>query len=235
LRLLHTSDLHVGMSDAVDVVAAGLRAVVAATHELQPALLLIAGDLFDTNRVADEYVEFVISQLQLLSCRTLILPGNHDAYTASSVYRRVAFESIVPGVTVIREPHGQRVEYPDLDLVVWGRPIIEHSPSVSPLDGLPEAVPNKTNVIIAHGLIVDGKSRSGRSSPIDSHQLMESGWDYAAIGHDHDFRVLEFGGCVACYSGSPAGVNFGPPLGRVAVVDTGGGARVRVTTHHARA
>lgn len=233
MRILHTADLHVGMMDALDVTRAGLRATVRATNELDADLLLIAGDLFDTNRVADEFVELVLKELAGVVCRTVVLPGNHDSLTGSSVHRRVELESFLPHVTVIRDRAGQCIRYADLGVTVWGRPITEHSPAMRPLEGLPRPEPGQINVVMAHGLVIQQPSDRGRSSPIELDELGSSGWHYVALGHRHDFQVWEFGGSVACYSGSPAGACFVPPIGQVAAVDISSDGCVRVGPYRA--
>ena len=49
-------------------------------------MLLIAGDLFDHNRVPDETIAFVQEQLRRLQRPVVILPGNHDClYTHASM------------------------------------------------------------------------------------------------------------------------------------------------------
>lgn len=233
MRIVHTADLHVGMTDALGVTKAGLRATVRATHDLDADLLLIAGDLFDTDRVADEFVELVLNELARVVCRTVVLPGNHDSLRGSSIHRRVELESFLPHVTVIRDEAGQCVQYADLGVTVWGRPITEHSPAMRPLEGLPRAQPGQINIVMAHGLVIQQPSDRGRSSPIELDELRSSGWHYVALGHRHDFRVWELGGSIACYSGSPAGACFLPPIGQVAAVEIGADGRVRVGPYRA--
>ena len=99
LRLLQTSDLHLGARD-VDLgeAAATLRDRRLAAFERSLALaqsegvnvVLIVGDLFDSNVVTRGLVERVANGLAGLAAagiRTVILPGDHDRLDASSVYR----------------------------------------------------------------------------------------------------------------------------------------------------
>ena len=51
-------------------------------------LLLIAGDLFDHNRVSDETVEFARRELDRLRSAVVILPGNHDYAGAPALERQ---------------------------------------------------------------------------------------------------------------------------------------------------
>ena len=66
-------------------------------HPRRPRiLLLIAGDLFDNNRVPDDDFDFVRDQLARLSCPVLVLPGNHDVhdhYSICAVSRRTTWRA----------------------------------------------------------------------------------------------------------------------------------------------
>ena len=230
-RILHTADVHIGAVDSVGIAAAGLRAVVGGAQRLRPDLLIVAGDLFDTNRISDEHLEFAIRWLADADCRIVVLPGNHDAYVPGSVHWRVELEAEVPGLTVIRREDGELLDYTDLKVSVWGRPVVEHSPAFDPLRDLPAPPPDRFNVVVAHGHVIQGLWDVGRSSPIALEPLLESGWNYAALGHWHDFQVWKRDGMAACYSGSPAGACFTRPFGRMVVVDAVRGDPVRIATY----
>lgn len=230
-RILHTADVHIGAVDSVGIAAAGLRAVVRGAQHLRPDLLIVAGDLFDTNRISDEYLEFAIRWLAEADCRIVVLPGNHDAYAPSSIHRRVELEAEVPGLTVIRREEGELLDYTDLRTTVWGRPVVEHSPAFEPLQDLPAPPSDRFNVVVAHGHVIQGASNTDRSSPIALDPLLDSGWSYAALGHWHEFRVWRRDGMAACYSGSPAGACFTPPIGRMVVVDAANGDPARIATY----
>src|SRR6266516_2549418 len=89
----HTSDVHVGS----DVFADGedqdplrnLRRILAAAERVQ--VLLVAGDLFDNNRLPLPLLEATAELLDQAIPRVVILPGNHDPLTPDSVYQRGPF------------------------------------------------------------------------------------------------------------------------------------------------
>jgi DNA repair exonuclease SbcCD nuclease subunit len=131
IRLLHTSDLHLGTDvDAYGPAWHGVECLCAieivaqAAIEAECDLLLIAGDLFDSNRVSDRLVGGLVRILSDLPLETVIVPGNHDAYDETSVYHR--FERHTPSRTiqVMHDPDGRWAEFPQLGLSVWGRPIV---------------------------------------------------------------------------------------------------------------
>lgn len=99
LRLLQTSDLHLGarnvdLGEAAATLrdrrfAAFERALALAISE-KVNLVLIVGDLFDTNEVTRGLVTRVAAGLAGLATagiRTVILPGDHDRAGSASVYR----------------------------------------------------------------------------------------------------------------------------------------------------
>ena len=99
LRLLHTADVHLGArhADLGDRAATQRErqfAAFVATVDLALAekvdLVLIAGDLFDSNVQPRRSVERAAAQLKRLvdaRIRIVIAPGTHDVYDRASIYR----------------------------------------------------------------------------------------------------------------------------------------------------
>src|SRR5690349_5019739 len=99
LRLLHTADVHLGArhADLGEQAAAQRERQFAAfrtTVDLAIAekvdVVLIAGDLFDSNTQPRRSVERVAAELKRLveaKIRTVIIPGTHDVYDRASLYR----------------------------------------------------------------------------------------------------------------------------------------------------
>src|SRR4029077_15866686 len=99
LRLVHTADVHLGArhTDLGDQAAAqrerqfaAFRATVDLALAEKVDLFLIAGDLFDSNTQPRRSVERVAAELKRLAdarIRTVIIPGTHDVYDRSSLYR----------------------------------------------------------------------------------------------------------------------------------------------------
>src|SRR5213596_1782817 len=126
LSILHTADVHLdsdAYGDARERAAHRDRALAD-----QVDLVLIAGDLFDHNRASDETIAFVRRELDRLHQPVVILPGNHDALRANAIYDRRDFSAGASHVHVIRGLNGQTIEFPELDAVVWGRAMEEHTP-----------------------------------------------------------------------------------------------------------
>ena len=219
LRIVHTSDVH--LDDNVEgqrAQAAFVRVVdqVLAQHA---QLFLIAGDLFDHNRVPAAVIDFVHAQLARLSCPTVIIPGNHDCYNERSILRRTDFDAERHGIHLLSEAEGERVHFEHLHATVWGRGMIEHEPDNKPLKGCPDRHSNTWHIGMAHGFYVDYPEHM-RSSLITPEDIAACGFDYLALGHVHVSSEIRHGRTLACYPGSPGhaygGSRYTPS---VAVVD----------------
>ena len=212
LRVLHTADVHLesdGYGDARQQAAHQARGrrvfqriVDRALHD-DVDLVLIAGDLFDHNRVSDEAVDFVRAELARLRQPVVILPGNHDALSTNAVYDRHDLAAGASHIRVIRRVNGEAIELPELDVVVWGRAMEEHEPGFQPLAHIPGRDERRWHLAMAHGFFYEARQRPDRSSPIFADEIRDTGWDYVALGHQHVQTDVSQGGVVACYAGAP--------------------------------
>ncbi|PYN93547.1 MAG: hypothetical protein DMD91_29825 [Candidatus Rokuibacteriota bacterium] len=166
-------------------------------------LLLIAGDLFDHNRVPDETVAFVQRQLDRLRKPVVILPGNHDCLRATAIYDRHDLTAGARHVHVIRRLSGETIELPEVDAVVWGRAMEEHEPAFEPLAHIPGRDDRRWCLAMGHGFFYEERQRPDRSSPIFADEIRDCGWDYVALGHQHVRTDVSQGGVAAYYAGAP--------------------------------
>jgi DNA repair exonuclease SbcCD nuclease subunit len=213
LRVLHTADVHLdsdGYGDAAAQAAhretgrSVFRRIVDRALGDRVDLVLIAGDLFDHNRVPDETVAFVRGELDRLRQPVVILPGNHDCLYPSAIYDRHDFTAGAGHVHVIRKLDGESIDFPALDLVVWGRAMADHEPAFSPLAHMPTRDERRWCVALGHGFFFDERQRPDRSSPIFADEIRDSGWDYIALGHHHVRTDVSQGRVRAHYAGAPA-------------------------------
>ncbi len=234
IRIVHTSDTHLG--DDWDPAAArtALSAVVDAVHSLDAHALLIAGDVFDNARISDEVIEFFIGEMARAVIPAVILPGNHDLYDSASLYRRGPFTVAPDNMHIINGTHGQTISFPELTLDIWGRAMDSHTPSFRPLAGMPVNRNRHWLVAMAHGHFHFPDDTEERSSPIRHHEIAEAACDYLALGHWERFEDVSQNGVTAFYSGSPMGAAH--ERGRIAVnvvdLDPAGGTLVRVSQAH---
>lgn len=204
LKIMHTADVHLGDDYNPEAARRGFLAVLQRTVSEQADMLIIAGDLFDSSRAARAHLPFALAELNKLDIPVVLLPGNHDPYEVGSVYREVNVQTICPRLHLITAAEGEVVEFPELRLVLWGKPVIEHSPHFRPLDNVPPRRGDYWHIVVAHGLHVADGEEIYRSSRILNEDIAQAGWDYLALGHIHPFRDVSQGEVIACYSGSPS-------------------------------
>ena len=212
VSMLHTGDLHLpGSFEETDLVKTksykspfkALEALVDKANLLKVDLVLFAGDLFDTYHPSEEVVSFVLSQFERLTSMAVLIPGNHDCLGPTQTYLQPAWREPDKGLYTITDTEGELFKVPGLPVVIWARPMVEHTPDYQPLDGMPIRNGGNWNIVLAHGFFYDEGKSGFRSSPIHAHQIRESGWDYIALGHLHRFVDVSQGEVKAAYAGSP--------------------------------
>ncbi len=215
IRIVHTSDTHLGDGWDPDAAQRALSAVVNGVRSLHADALLIAGDVFDNARISDALLEFFVSEMERAAVPAIILPGNHDLYDAASLYLRAPFAAAGENLHIIRGARGETLSFPRLGLDVWGRAMDSHTPSFRPLAGIPAERTGRWLVGMAHGHFHFPDDTEERSSPIRPHEIAGAACDYIALGHWERFEDVSQNGVMAFYSGSPMGASA--DRGRVAV------------------
>jgi DNA repair exonuclease SbcCD nuclease subunit len=217
LKIIHTSDVHLesdtfGKSEEGQAfrrkIQRSFQRVVDHVLEERADMFLIAGDLFDSNRVPASGIEFVHNQLSRLSCPVILIPGNHDCYDQRSIYKKVDFRAIGSHVHPLTHEEGETLEFHELHATVWGKGLVEHDNRYRPLAGVPARRGDFWHIGMAHGYFVEEEEMQ-RSSLVKPAEIAQSGLDYLAMGHVHVFTDLTQGATKACYPGTPAPLHLG--------------------------
>jgi len=168
-----------------------------------PDLLVIAGDLFDTNAASDTTVVWAMERLASLPVPVAMIPGNHDCLADDGIYHRFDFQTLA-NVEMFTDPAGELRIFEHLRLAVWGKAMIDHTPEHRPLAGCPPQ-PEATDwyLGLAHGIYVPAGASSGRSSPIGHEEIEASPCHYLALGHHHAALEIHAPGTLAAFCGSP--------------------------------
>jgi len=212
LKFLHTADVHLGAKfKYLGEKASGHREqlkktffrVIEKAIEDKVDIVLVAGDLFDSNNSTFSVIEFVKNQLTILKehgIHICILPGTHDLLSEDSVYKKEKFEDEYSNVHVFTK-EGKK-EYPDLDVTVWGKPNFYPKSNETPIISSKNST-TKYNILMAHGSVqIEGKSAKD-DYPITFDDIKNSGMDYIALGHWHSLGEYSQGDTMCFYSGSP--------------------------------
>lgn len=223
-RILHTSDLH--LASLGDEGCRSLEALVNLAIKSKVDLVIVAGDLFDHNRVDDSLVSFVVEQFQRLPVYVAILPGNHDCLAPGSVFERAELWEDCTNVRIFKELSGEVFDLPGVGVSLWGKPLTYHDGfDARPLAGAPWPQGNRQwHIAVVHGYYVGNEPPLFPSYHITQEEIVASGWDYIALGHVITFKCV----CnepVAYYCGSPS------LSGTVAIVDLAEETGVQVTRY----
>jgi DNA repair exonuclease SbcCD nuclease subunit len=252
LRIIHTADVHLGARhDDLGEQAAAQRARQAAAFTAavdlalseKVDLFLIAGDLFDSNVQPRRTVEFVASQLKRLAAskiRSVLIPGTHDVYDRSSVYRTYDLKAMAGSapdddLVTILTPGRPSVHLAACDVVIHGTVFPTKRAPHSPLRDVAGAVgatPATWQIGMVHGSIsIPGKTE--RDEVVIGHgEIGASGLHYLALGHWHSAQQGRAGEVSYAYSGAPEPVALHQDrAGKVLLVeldDTGGKRSVTI-------
>jgi DNA repair exonuclease SbcCD nuclease subunit len=240
LRIIHTADVHLGARhDDLGEQASAQRerqfAAFTAAVDLALAekvdLFLIAGDLFDSNVQPKRSVERVAAQLRRLAesrIRTVIIPGTHDRYDRSSIYRAYDIKALAGStadddLVTILTPDRPSIHIKALDAVVHG-PVFAtkrapHSP-LRDLAGQAGDPPATWRIGMVHGSIaIPGKTERD-DVVITSEEIAATGFDYLALGHWHSSQQSRSGGVTYAYAGAPEAVALDQDrAGKVLIVE----------------
>lgn len=250
LRLLHTADVHLGARHAdLGEQAAAQRerqfAAFQASIELaiteKVDVVLIAGDLFDSNTQPRRSVERVAAELRRLvtaKIRTVIIPGTHDVYDRASLYRVHDLAALAGStedddfVTVLN-PDRPSVHIVACDVIVHGPVFATKRAPHSPLRDLKVNPGDDAtwHVGMVHGSLAI-PDRTDRDEVVVTREEIEStGLDYLALGHWHSAQQGKAGSTTYAYAGAPEPVAVTQDgAGKVLLVELAEKAGTRTVT-----
>ncbi len=214
IRLLHTADVHLGCKFASlgtkgekqrEQLRATFKRVIPLAIEEKVDIVLIAGDLFDSNQVSDKNIRLVSEQFKFLAEANIpvcLIPGTHDCFDSNSVYRKIDFARESPNVTVFTGDDWSHKDFPHLSLTVYGRPNQSNRSRQSPLQGLKRQTSSRFHIALAHGSLDIG-SVEPDDHVFTPEEIRNSGMDYIALGHWHRPYACTEKEVPAWYSGPP--------------------------------
>ena len=214
VKIVHTADLHFDTPfNEVDDKQRAInkeelkevfKNIINFCKEKQVDILLLAGDIFDNLTLSRETIHFIENVFNdIKETRVFISPGNHDPYNNKSFYKLIKW----PENVYIFKEKLEKVYIKELETNVWGAAFNEKYVRESLIKGFSQN--NKEiNIMVIHGEIsssIDGNEYN----PITLKDIKESGMDYIALGHRHNFSgILKEGNTSYSYSGCPQGRGF---------------------------
>jgi len=210
VRILHTSDVHLdntaasGPHETESDSWRALTAIVDLSIQVSASIVIVAGDLFESNRIDAATAEMAARCLRRLAVPVVIVPGNHDCLRDDSIYGRVHLPDVADNIRVFSAASGETFSFPELDLAVWGKPIPDYGGDLRPLSGPPPRGRERWHIGVAHGYYVGRQTNRAWSFQISEDEIVASCFDYVALGHWAAFRCVHDGAVKAYYSGSPS-------------------------------
>ncbi|NUM55041.1 MAG: DNA repair exonuclease [Candidatus Hydrogenedentes bacterium] len=221
LRLVHTADIHLDRpySGARFPAAFANRRrqslrdaflrIVARAGEWPADALLIAGDLFEHDRVSRDTIAAVRRAFESIPhVPVFIAPGNHDPYLPDSPY---ASQRWPENVFVFSKPVWSAHALDRIALTVHGFGFDGPDISSNPFGALRIPDDGRVHVAVAHGSEMGSlPAGKGAYAPFDAESAAPRGLRYLALGHFHNAkRIPVSSGAWVQYSGSPEGHGFG--------------------------
>ena len=195
VRCLHIADLHLGRPCQSALapakarlrrqeVLASLEKTLRFCQEENIPLLLIAGDFLEQGYAEPGLVEQVVESFRRASSiHIAISPGNHDPITPESPYRTLTWPQ---NVHIFQEERLQSWRVPGMPVVVHGLGWNRTHIGEPLLRGFRVPKDGAIHILLVHGDL-DPAGGSSDYLPLTSEQLQDSGADYAALGHIHQF------------------------------------------------
>jgi DNA repair exonuclease SbcCD nuclease subunit len=226
LRLIHTADVHLGArhddlgeqaSAQRERQFAAFKAGIDLALDEKVDLFLIAGDLFDSNVQPRRSVERVAAELKRLveaKIRTIIIPGTHDVFDRSSIYRAYDLPALAGSgpdddfVTVL-DPDHPSIHLPSCDVVVHGQVFATKRAPHSPLRDVDAATDGTTatwRIGMVHGAIAIPGKTDRDEVVITTDEIAATSLDYLALGHWHSAQAGKAGTVTYAYAGAPEAV-----------------------------
>jgi len=201
VKFLHCADLHLGCPKGKERMNA-FRRMMKFCEDQEIALLLIAGDLFDSPDPDENTIQQVFSVFsENPRLCVLIAAGNHDPFMKDSVYDRALPDNVYvfPGTWSC-------VEIAELHVRVWGQsftaqtaePFALPTKKVKPKEGFADL-----------GLLHGEVTNTSQYRAIPKEMIRQSGLVYLALGHIHERSdILRAGTTLYAQAGCLQGMGF---------------------------
>jgi len=212
VKILHTADIHIGAAESFLGVSADARRFetlltferildLGVSQGVQ--IILIAGDLFDSNRIEERFTEAVFNKiLSIAPIKVVFSAGNHDPLNAESPF----VTHNLPQNLYVLGTKDECIRFEDIGVCVFGRSFENvYLKGEEQFTLTPDS--NYINILVQHGeLKSDINSDYNAITP---RFVKSSGADYIALGHVHKRSDIgRIDNTFFAYCGCPEGQGF---------------------------
>lgn len=236
MKILHTSDLHIGKriyeNSMLDEQRQVLSEIIKKAREMAVDAVVIAGDVYDKSVPSAEAVSLLddfLANLAALQKPVFIISGNHDSAERLSFGSRILSASrfyLSPVYSGTVEPVVLRDG--DREVAFYMLPFVKPS-TVQPyaeegtkIGSFDEAVrfaisrmdirPERTNILITHQFITDSKRSESEDQLVGGLDNVDVSafepFSYVALGHLHRPQFCGEESLMVRYSGTPLKYSF---------------------------
>lgn len=189
MKFIHIADVHLGMQPDNGYKWSESRArelyqtfekIIDKCNEDKIDLLLIAGDLFHKQPTESELKEVDYTLSKLENTKVVIMAGNHDYMPVGSVYQNFKWND---NVYIYTSSKTESILLEELNAEVYGFSYNDRNITVPRYDDIQPYDNNRINILVGHGGEKD-------NVPMDFNKLLQSPFDYIALGHIHKFNIF---------------------------------------------
>ena len=195
-RFLHAADLHLDSplrgleADAPaerirDATRQALVKLVDLAVEQKVAFVLLAGDLYDGDWKDWRTGQFLVQQLARLTregIRVIAISGNHDA-------EQVLTKTLPLPDTLIRSNKPDTIRLDTLEVAIHGQSFAKRAVTDNLALAYPAPIAGWFNIGLLHTAC--GSTAHENYAPCTPSDLVSRGYDYWALGHVHERRVVQ--------------------------------------------
>jgi len=238
MKLLHTADIHIGAGfqglgtrgkEQRRQIKDTFKRVIDTAISERVDVVLVSGDLFDSNVQGQNDIDFVVEQFKKLENKNIpvcLIGGTHDFICSNSVLKKAKFSDILKN-THLLDKDNPFVKFDDLDLTVYGVSLTSNKSPKSPLRDFPQDGKSKLNVGMVHGSFDTGQVDKD-DWVFTSGEIESNGLNYLACGHWHSYFEIPTKKVRALYPGSPELIAIDQKdSGNVVLVDIDASGKVK--------
>lgn len=189
MKFIHIADIHLGAVPDSNMpwgpsrekeIWSSFQNIITACNQEKADLLLIAGDLFHRQPLVRELkeVNYIFGKLE--TAQVVLMAGNHDYIGARSYYQDFAWDE---KVHMFLNDTVESIEFPELNAEVYGLSYRCRDITEPLYDNVKPKQKDRINILLAHG-------GDERNIPFNRKKLLDSGFDYIALGHIHKPEII---------------------------------------------
>lgn len=238
MKFLHTADIHIGAKfsglgakgkEQRQQIKETFKKVIDTAISEKVDVVLISGDLFDSNVQGQSDIDFVVEQFKRLEGKGIsvcIIGGTHDYVGSNSVLKKAKLNEVLKNTHLL---NGNKpfAKLDGLDLTVYGISLTSSKSPKSPLKNFPSNDRSKFNVGMIHGSFDTGQVDKD-DWVFTSGEIESTGLNYLACGHWHSYFEIPTKKVKSLYPGSPELIAIDQKdSGNIVIVEIEGSGKVK--------